>query len=160
MNVPVRPPLNLEVQIACEARCCLPSEQDLFRFASMALKRERAEVVVRVVDEAESAELNGQYRQKQGSTNVLSFPFEAPPGFETDHLGDLVVCAPVVEREAQEQGKALEAHWAHLVIHGMLHLQGYDHIDERDAAVMEAEEIALMRDLGYPNPYEETAKQP
>jgi probable rRNA maturation factor len=99
--------------------------------------------------------LNEYYRHKAGSTNVLSFPFEVPEGVLSHLLGDLVICAAVVEREAREQGKDLEAHWAHMVVHGMLHLQGYDHISETDAAVMEAEEIAILNSLGFPNPYEE-----
>ena len=105
----------------------------------------------------ESAELNQHYRGKPGPTNVLSFPFEAPPGVETEILGDLVVCAPVVEREALEQGKTLQSHWAHMVVHGVLHLQDYDHIEENEAVIMESEEITIMNRLGFSSPYEEAA---
>jgi probable rRNA maturation factor len=146
--------ISLEVQRAAEARW-VPEDEDFLRWASAAAKRDPAEIVIRIVDETESAELNGQYRHKAGPTNVLSFPFEVPEGIPNRLLGDLVICAAVVEREAREQGKTLEAHWAHMVVHGVLHLQGYDHISDSDAAVMEAEEIAILKNLGFPNPYEE-----
>jgi len=113
-----------------------------------------SEVTIRIVNNDESAELNGQYRGKDRPTNVLSFPFEAPAGITVPLAGDLVICAPVVEKEAKDQHKALEAHWAHMVVHGMLHLQGYDHIEDHDAEVMEALEIRLLEQLGYGNPYE------
>jgi len=148
--------IEIELQNASSS-LRLPAEAEIARWAQAATRKANAEIVVRVVDEAESAELNGHYRGKAGPTNVLSFPFEAPPGVETDILGDLVVCAPVVEREAQEQGKTLPAHWAHMVVHGVLHLQGYDHIEENEAAAMESEEIAILNGLGFPNPYEEPA---
>jgi probable rRNA maturation factor len=109
---------------------------------------------VRITDEAEIRELNATYRGKDYATNVLSFPFEAPPGVDIPLLGDIVVCAAVVAREAAEQEKPLQAHWAHMVIHGTLHLLGYDHIEEADAEEMEGLEIRLLADLGYANPYE------
>ncbi len=117
------------------------------------------EVVIRIVDETESAQLNETYRNKQGATNILSFPFEEPEGVDLDLslLGDLVICAPVLEREAAEQNKPLHNHWAHIVIHGTLHLLGYDHIDDADAEEMEAKEIALLQTLSIPNPYEDGA---
>lgn len=127
-------------------------------------------VVIRVTDEAESQELNSAYREKNAPTNVLSFPFEMPdlPELEISghsspeqvdkesiiHVGDLVFCEPVIEKEALEQNKALFQHWAHLVIHGMLHLQGFDHIDDKDAERMESLEINMMQQLKLPNPYE------
>ena len=117
---------------------------------------EETELTIRIVSEAESAELNQAYRHKQGPTNVLSFPFEQIPEIPLPLLGDLVICAPVVAREAEEQGKPLEAHWAHMVVHGSLHLLGYDHIEEAEAEAMETLEIAIMSDLGYDNPYEDT----
>jgi probable rRNA maturation factor len=135
----------------------LPGAAQFSAWAEAATRRERAEIVIRVVDEAEGAELNSHYRGKAGPTNVLSFPFEAPPGIATDILGDLAICAPVVEREAREQGKPALAHWAHMVVHGVLHLQGYDHIEEDEAVLMESEEIAILAGLGFPNPYEETS---
>jgi len=148
--------IHIELQNASSSTQ-LPTEDELSCWAKAATARTEAEIVVRVVDEAESAELNGQYRGKSGPTNVLSFPFEAPPGMDTDILGDLVVCAPVVEREAQEQNKPLTAHWAHMLVHGVLHLQGYDHIEDSEADIMEAEEIGILSGLGFPNPYEEQA---
>ena len=133
-----------------------PTEADIHRWVSTALqaeKRKDAEMTVRIVDEAESAELNEQYRHKSGPTNVLSFPFECPPEVELDLLGDLVICAPVVEQEAQQQFKDEQAHWAHMVVHGTLHLLGYDHLQQDEAEKMESREISIMNELGYANPY-------
>ncbi len=150
--------LTLDLQVASESDQ-IPSEPDLKQWATVALREPGlpTEVTIRIVDEAESAELNLTYRNKSGPTNVLSFEFEIPPGVELPErpLGDLVICAPVVEREAREQGKSLTAHWAHMVIHGMLHLQGYDHILDADAEVMETLETELMTQLGFPAPYED-----
>ncbi|MCB1807111.1 MAG: rRNA maturation RNase YbeY, partial [Candidatus Competibacteraceae bacterium] len=115
------------------------------------------ELTIRLVDEAESSMLNESYRHKQGPTNVLSFPFEAPiPEIDMPLLGDIVICVPVVEHEAAEQNKPLMAHWAHLVIHGVLHLQGYDHQTETEADVMEALEVTLLDRLGFPDPYRDS----
>jgi probable rRNA maturation factor len=111
------------------------------------------EIVVRIVDEQESAELNKQYRLKQGPTNILSFPVEVPEGIELNLLGDLVVCAPVLEKEALEQHKTLTDHWAHIIVHGVLHLLGYDHIDETQAELMESKEIIILNKLNIKNPY-------
>jgi len=111
------------------------------------------EIVVRIVDEQESAELNEQYRHKQGPTNILSFPVEVPFGIELNLLGDLVVCAPVLEKEALEQHKALTDHWAHIIVHGVLHLLGYDHIDDKEAELMENKEITILNKLNIKNPY-------
>lgn len=111
------------------------------------------EIVVRIVDVHESAQLNKQYRHKQGPTNILSFPVEVPEGLDLNLLGDLVVCAPVVEREALEQKKLLTHHWAHIIVHGVLHLLGYDHIDNNDAEVMENREINILQTLNISNPY-------
>lgn len=118
------------------------------------------EVYLRVVDREESRQLNHDYRGKDKPTNVLSFPFELPPGMtaemmgaENMPLGDLVICAPVVAEEAVEQGKSLTSHWAHLVIHGILHLQGYDHILDQEAEVMENREIGILAALGFSDPY-------
>lgn len=123
-----------------------------------------AQVLVRLVDEAESQQLNQQYRHKPGPTNILSFPFELPPGFdpawapqdEPQLLGDLVICVSVVKQQAQAQHKPLAAHWAHMLIHGLLHLLGYDHIDNNDAQIMEALEIQYLAQLGWPDPYAAT----
>jgi len=145
--------LDVDLQIATECSQ-LPSESQLCQWAAKALQSAQPfEVTVRIVDEAESQELNHTYRGKDKPTNVLSFPFEAPPGIDINLLGDLVICAPVVMLEAQEQGKTAEAHWAHMIIHGMLHLQGYDHIEDDEAEIMETLETQLLKELGYPDPY-------
>jgi probable rRNA maturation factor len=132
-----------------------PSDEQFETWAGNAwLGDEDSEVTVRLVDTDESASLNNQYRDKSGPTNVLSFPFEAPAGITVPLAGDLIICAPVVEREAREQRKTSMAHWAHMVVHGMLHLQGYDHIEDDEAEVMEALEIRLLAQLGFCNPYD------
>lgn len=110
--------------------------------------RDRRELTLRIVGSAESRTLNRRYRDKDKPTNVLSFPSDAP-----GVLGDLVICAPVVAREAREQGKAVAAHWAHMVVHGVLHLLGFDHIRPGDAKVMERRERAILARLSFPDPY-------
>ncbi len=118
------------------------------------------EIVVRIVDETECTWLNEQYRHKNGPTNILSFPFEMPEGvqdMDLNLLGDLVICAPVVAKEAAEQLKTLEHHWAHMIVHGVLHLLGYDHIDDEDAERMESKEIAILKLLKINNPYQHEA---
>ena len=133
----------------------VPADAEFRRWIAAALagRRPEAEVAIRIVDEAEGAGLNATYRHKQGATNVLSFPAELPAGVPLPVLGDLVICAPVVAREAQEQGKPPEAHWAHLVVHGCLHLLEFDHEDEAEAAEMEALERSILAAMGYPDPY-------
>lgn len=145
----------LDLQQACESDIGLPPESDFQRWLEAVLPQfqEESEVTVRLVDEAESQQLNHTYRGKEKPTNVLSFPFEAPPGIELPLLGDLIICRQVVEREAVEQEKSLEAHWAHMVIHGSLHLLGYDHIEDDEAEEMEGIETEIMLALGYPDPY-------
>ncbi len=113
------------------------------------------ELTIRIVDENESMQLNETYRHKKGATNILSFPFEVPDEVDLNLLGDLVICAPVLKREAIEQNKPLYNHWAHIVMHGTLHLLGYDHIEDEEAQEMEAKEIELLQMLSIPNPYEE-----
>ncbi|MBY5992728.1 rRNA maturation RNase YbeY [Ferrimonas balearica] len=147
--------MELDLQLAVEADA-LPDEAQLNRWAALALAdRPEAELTIRITDEAESQQLNRDYRGKDKPTNVLSFPFEAPPGIELPLLGDLVICAAVVAREAEEQSKAPMDHWAHMVIHGCLHLIGYDHIDDEDAEQMEALERQLLAQLGIADPYQE-----
>ncbi len=123
--------------------------------AALQARVDKAEMGIRVVDEAESALLNQTYRHKTGATNVLSFPFEMPLKRAVRLLGDLVICAPIVKREASLQGKSLEAHWAHLVVHGALHLVGFDHEKADEAAIMEALEVEVLQRLDFPNPYQE-----
>ncbi len=113
------------------------------------------EVTIRIVDEDQSAELNLAYRKKQGPTNVLSFPYDPIPGSEESLLGDLAICAPIVQQQADAQNKPLLAHWAHLTIHGILHLYGFDHIQEKEAEQMEQLEITILQALGFNNPYTE-----
>jgi len=134
-----------------------PAAAELKRWALRALAPNvRGELTIRIVGEHESAEINARYRGKAGPTNVLSFAAEAVAAASGEELlpyGDVVICAAVVEREAREQGKPLAAHWAHMVVHGALHLQGYDHENSRDAGIMEARERALLAELGFPDPY-------
>ncbi|MDD5319348.1 MAG: rRNA maturation RNase YbeY [Methylococcales bacterium] len=132
-----------------------PDQKQIQRWVDVALDDldKDTEIVVRIVDEQESAELNKHYRRKPGPTNILSFPVEVPEGIELNLLGDLVVCAPVLEKEALEQHKALTDHWAHIIVHGILHLLGYDHIDETQAELMESKEIAILNKLNIKNPY-------
>lgn len=148
--------LDLQNALADAGAHDLPDEAQFVRWVEAALhgRRDRAQLTIRLTDEAEITALNRQYRGKEGATNVLSFPFEAPPGVEVPLLGDIIICAAVVADEARRQGKPLEAHWAHMVIHGTLHLLGHDHIDEAEAAEMEGLEIRLLAGLGYSNPYE------
>ncbi|MGO2158507.1 MAG: rRNA maturation RNase YbeY [Serratia proteamaculans] len=145
----------LDLQLACADNSGLPDEAIFQHWLEGVLPQfqEEAEVTIRLVDEAESNELNLTYRGMDKPTNVLSFPFEAPPGIELPLLGDLIICRQVVEREAVEQDKALEAHWAHMVVHGSLHLLGYDHIEDDEAEEMESLETEIMHGLGYPDPY-------
>lgn len=126
----------------------LPSASSLRAFAQAALPRKAGELTIRIVSDRESRTLNHQYRGKDKPTNVLSFQGDAGV------LGDLVICAPVVQREAAEQGKSLRAHWAHMVVHGCLHLQGYDHESDADAQKMEAREIRILSSLGFDDPYQ------
>lgn len=134
----------------------IPSRSAFQRWINSALAQFKmdSEVTIRIVDTSESAKLNKNYRNKTGATNILSFPFEAPPDIQLPLLGDLVICAPLISKEAKEQNKPLLAHWAHITIHGTLHLLGYDHIKNKDAKIMESLEIKLLRQLGYKNPYE------
>ena len=145
----------VDLQIATENLESLPTEEQIVQWATAAVQPEgdEVEMTVRIVDEAESHELNLTYRGKDRPTNVLSFPFECPDEVELPLLGDLVICRQVVEREAAEQEKPLMAHWAHMVVHGSLHLLGYDHIEDDEAEEMESLETQIMQGLGFDDPY-------
>lgn len=145
---------NIDVQIASQSSD-LPSIKQLERWARAALSGTagKPELTVRIVDESESAELNRSYRHVFGPTNVLSFPFESPEEVSLPLLGDVVICAPVVKRQAREQNKPVEAHWAHMVVHGTLHLLGFDHQNDGEAETMESEERRILADLGFADPY-------
>jgi probable rRNA maturation factor len=147
--------VDLQVAISNTQRY-LPSVVQLRDWIAQAVRDRysKAEVTVRIVASEESAQLNQTYRHKSGPTNVLSFPFEADVPMRVPLLGDLVICADIVEREAQQQHKPVEAHWAHMVIHGALHLIGFDHLTTEEAQAMEGLEIQIMQQLGYANPYE------
>lgn len=147
--------IELDLQIAVENEQGLPTEQDIQLWLDKTIPQfqENAELTVRIVDTEESHQLNHDYRGKDKPTNVLSFPFEAPPGIELDLLGDLIICRQVVEKEAEEQNKPLLAHWAHMVVHGSLHLLGYDHIEDDEAEEMESLETEIMQTMGFEDPY-------
>lgn len=133
----------------------VPSAEKLIEWASGALHDHvnDAEMTIRVVAEAEISDLNQTYRNKTGTTNVLSFPADIPEEIELPLLGDVIICAAVVAKEAKAQNKVLDAHWAHMVVHGSLHLLGYDHMNDVEAAEMESKEIEILAKFGYPNPY-------
>jgi probable rRNA maturation factor len=150
--------LSLDVQRASRRRD-LPSDTLLRRWARAALLHDsdhaegRAELTIRIVNDSESQMLNRDYRGKDKPTNVLSFPFEAPVDVSNHYLGDLAICANVVASEAVEQDKLLNHHWAHMVVHGVLHLLGYDHIKNAEAEQMEALERTILASLNIPDPY-------
>jgi probable rRNA maturation factor len=151
--------MSLTVDIQCASGEPVPSEDDLRSWIAAALASQKirgeTEISVRLVDIREMAGLNQAYRGKPGPTNVLSFPADLPAELELPLLGDIVICAPVVREEAQAQHKALAAHWAHMAVHGTLHLLGYDHIEENEALAMEALETAILAGLHYPCPYQD-----
>ncbi|WP_076543108.1 rRNA maturation RNase YbeY [Shewanella sp. UCD-KL21] len=149
--------LDLDLQIAVADSSKLPSQSEFELWVTTALGNTmaQAELTIRIVENTESQQLNNTYRGKDKPTNVLSFPFEAPPGIELPLLGDLIISAEVVELEANQQNKPLVAHWAHMVIHGCLHLLGYDHIIDNEAEEMESLETQLIEGLGFSNPYKE-----
>jgi len=152
-------PISIDIQRADTSEE-IPSDASINRWVKSALGNndDPVELSIRVVAEQESAELNLRYRGKSGATNVLSFPFSAVTPEPLPILGDLVVCAPIVTLEAQQQHKALEAHWAHMIIHGVLHLLGHDHENDHDAQTMEILETEILLGLNYPAPYTETTE--
>jgi probable rRNA maturation factor len=150
---------HIQIQIAT-SRARIPHANSLRAWARAAIPSAGYAICIRVVGSAESRKLNRQWRGKDKPTNVLSFPYSEFPASDQRPgaswpivVGDLVLCAPVVTREAREQGKPAQAHWAHMVVHGLLHLQGHDHVKNRDAKRMEASEVEILSGLGYPNPY-------
>ncbi len=149
--------LDLQIALLQPENFALPAQVDFERWVTAALEgqMQEAQLTIRLVEGGESAALNTQYRDKAGPTNVLSFPFEAPADVPLPLLGDLIICAPLVVDEATAQGKTQRAHWAHLVVHGVLHLRGYDHIDDADALEMEDLERKIMAYLGFDDPYKD-----
>ena len=149
-------PVQLDVSVSYGLpRAGLPAAVSFRRWAAAAAQGriKRADLAIRLVDAKEGRALNRHYRGKDYATNVLSFPVELPEGVTLPLLGDLVICAPVVAKEALEQGKPLAAHYAHLTVHGVLHLLGLDHEDEREAEAMEQLERDILATLGLPDPY-------
>ena len=139
-------------------RAGIPSPVSFRRWVEAALagarRRQAAELSIRIVGTREGRTLNRTYRGKDYATNVLSFPVDLPPGVRLPLLGDIAICAPVVRREAAEQGKPVAHHWAHLTVHGVLHLLGYDHIEDAEAVRMEALETRILKGLGISDPYQ------
>lgn len=145
----------VDLQLACGEQP-VPEINDFQGWVEAALKpyNKSFELTIRLVNSDESRQLNHQYRGKDKATNVLSFPFEVPEGIELDLLGDLVICVDVVEQEAITQQKSSNAHWAHMTVHGCLHLLGFDHIEDDEADEMEALETKIITGLGFAAPYE------
>lgn len=145
---------SVVVQRICDDQTC-PGEQDLQRWATAVMSGfgKSGEVTLRIVAEPEIRKLNSDFRQQDKSTNVLSFAADDEFGIEHGLLGDVVICAPVVAHEASEQGKNIDAHWAHMVTHGILHLLGFDHEDDREASEMEAHEKRILAGFGFADPY-------
>ena len=144
---------DLDLQNATTASVPQPALFQAWVDAALAGRRTDWELAIRLVDEPEGRTLNHDYRGRDAATNVLSFPVDLPEGVDLPLLGDLVICAPVVAREAAEQGKSETAHWAHLTVHGVLHLLGFDHATSVEADVMEGEEQRVMAQLGFSDPY-------
>ena len=149
---------EIDLQVACTPTE-LPTKEQFQLWVDTALAevssepKQEFELTIRLVNNEESQQLNMQYRGKDKPTNVLSFPFEVPEGVELNLLGDLIICIEVMKQEAQEQNKALFDHWAHLVIHGCLHLVGFDHISDTEAVELEYIESSILKKLGISNPY-------
>jgi probable rRNA maturation factor len=154
-NMSKKNSIKLDLQIHSKLKS-IPAKREFKRWLAAALSGAKAnyELTIRVVSFKEITNLNQRYRGKSGPTNILSFPFTAPPGIKSNLLGDIVISAPIVHREAKQQSKPEKNHWAHLTVHGVLHLLGYDHIKAKDAQTMEKLEIKILRRLGIANPYE------
>ncbi len=149
---------DLDLHIQNDDERAAPGASELELWIGSALLRtgfdSHAELTLRIVGEAEMQDFNNRYRNSPRATNVLSFPANLPPHLQLPLLGDIMVCAPLVAKEAEQQDKSLQAHWAHLVVHGTLHLLGYDHVDDSEAQLMEQLETAILGDLGFAAPYE------
>ena len=155
--------MSLTVDIQCASAEPVPDEDDLRSWIAAALASQNTrgdtEISLRLVDIEEMAKHNEAFRGVAGPTNVLSFPANLPAELDLPLLGDIVICAPIVRGEAQAQHKTLAAHWAHMTVHGTLHLLGYDHIDDSEAMVMEALESAILAELHFPCPYQTNPPQ-
>ncbi len=153
----IHPFLELDIQFSVLTSASLPSPKDIETWVAVALNtqkhRSETHLTVRLVDEQEGIELNEKYRGNKGATNVLSFPYEGFDELDIPLLGDIVICNPVIIREAKQQDKEYKAHLCHMVVHGVLHLLGYDHQQEQDALDMESREIKILGGLGLSNPY-------
>ncbi len=154
---PSTPEVIVDLQLAVQPSSAIPNQQYLEKCVNCALVGANyikdAEVTIRIVDSDEIQQLNRDYRHQDKPTNILSFPFEAPEGIELSLIGDLVICADIVAEEAKQQQKTPKAHWTHMIIHGILHLLGYDHNEAKEAELMETLEIKLVKNLGFENPY-------
>ena len=152
--------VKLDLQVAT-SQSDLPDKQEFERWVNAALQavqptqdtRNVCEMTIRLVGIDEGRTLNRTYRHSDRATNVLSFPFDQIEGIEESFVGDLIVCADVVAKEAASQNKSLQSHWAHMIVHGTLHLCGFDHVKKEEAEIMEALEVLILRDLGFSNPY-------
>ncbi len=163
MNEPLTIDLDLQIAECLAVTINYPPHEVMLEWISLVLLKlavdkkeiysDSVELTIRLVDEDEIQQLNKIYRHINKSTNILSFPFEAPDYIPLNLLGDLVICHPIIEKEARLQNKNITAHWAHIIIHGMLHLLGYDHIKDHEAEVMETIEIEILFKLGFDNPY-------
>lgn len=150
------PECCISVQRVCHNDTSLPNQSQLQQWCQLALEGSVADINIRLVDPNESQQLNHLYRHNNKPTNVLAFPFEPPEGIDDNLLGDIIICPAVVTQEAQTQHKPLEHHWAHMVIHGVLHLRGFDHTCDIQAQEMEQKEIQLLAQIDIPNPYGDT----
>lgn len=154
MNVGTAEVASVEIQVSDEVVCECPADALLMKWAQAAVQTDQdAELTIRIVSSAEMQQSNLQWRGKDKPTNVLSFAAEFPPQAGVSYLGDILICAEVLERESIEQGKASNDHWAHIVVHGVLHLQGFDHENDHDARQMEQREKELLATLGVADPY-------
>ncbi len=150
----------ITISLQNEKSFTIPNEQSIGHWVNQAIQQSghrivesQAHILIRIIDKTESAELNHHFRHRTGPTNILSFPDQDFDGIPADSLGDLAICAELVEEEAQNQQKTSTAHWAHLIIHGTLHLLGFDHIKTEEATRMEALEIEILQSLNFSNPY-------